>query len=68
MFKGPIQIDLDAKNVTVNHKIDVDPATMTQTENLIKLVGKTAITVIAVAALASSSSEIATHTAKTLIK
>lgn len=67
MFNRPIKIELDADNVTVDHKISVSPENAIQAERLIKLAGKTIITVIAVGAFSSSASEIVTHIAKTKI-
>ena len=68
MFKGPIKVELDSDNISVDHKVTVNPMIAFQAERLIKIAGKTAIAVIAVAAVASTSSEIVTHTAKTKIK
>ena len=68
MFKRPIKVELDTDHITVDHKVTVNPLIAFQAERLIKIAGKTAITVIAVAAIASTSSEIVTHTAKTRIK
>lgn len=68
MFKRPIKVELDSDNISVDHKVTVHPLIAFQAERLIKISGKTAIAVIAVAAVASTSSEIITHTAKTKIK
>lgn len=68
MFKRPFKVELDTESVTVEHKVTVSPLIAFQAERLIKTTGKTVIAVIAVAAFASSASEIVTHTAKTKIK
>lgn len=68
MFKRPFKVELENDNITVDHKVTVHPLIAFQAERLIKITGQTAIAVIAVAAIASTTSEIVTHTAKTKIK
>lgn len=68
MFKQPIKVELGTENIAVDHNVTVSPLIAFQAESLIKTAGKTVITVIAVAALSRVSSDVAIHTAKTLIK
>lgn len=68
MFKRPFKVELDTKIVDVHHHVTVSPIFMHKAENLVKTIGKTAVVVITVAAIASTTSDIAKHTAKTRIK
>lgn len=69
MFKNhSLDVKLDTDNVTVNHDINVSTLAFIRTHRLIQDAGKTAIAVIAAAALAKTTSEIAIHIAKTTIK
>lgn len=66
--KTPIKVEIDAKNLTVDHEINVGYVTVIRTERLICHAGKTAILVIGAAALAKTSTEIVTHIVKTHVK
>lgn len=68
MFKKPFEVKLDAQTVQVDHNIHVTAKTLYNTNVLIEEAGKTAMRVIATAAVAGAASQILVHIVKTKIK
>lgn len=68
MFKRPIEVKVDAQDTVIDHKVTIAPYSVFAAHKLLDEVEAKVAALILIAAVASTTSSIIVHIAKTKIK